>query len=66
MSIDLPARRRHHFTRFDQVNQLVGASEADPDMGFIARLLAGTVKLTGFLEVPLIDMPAKSLIFCPD
>ena len=30
----------HHFTRFDQVNQLVGASEADPDLGFIARLLA--------------------------
>ena len=24
---------RHHFTRFDQVDQLVGASEADPDMG---------------------------------
>ena len=23
----------HHFTRFDQVNQLVGASEADPDLG---------------------------------
>ena len=21
----------HHFTRFDQVNQLVGASEADPE-----------------------------------
>ena len=30
----------HHFTRFDQVNQLAGASEADPDLGFIARLLA--------------------------
>ena len=30
----------HHFTRFDQVNQLVEASEADPDMGFMARLLA--------------------------
>ena len=30
----------HHFTRFDQVNQLVSASEADPDMGFMARLLA--------------------------
>ena len=30
----------HHFTRFDQVNQLVGASEADPDLGFMARLLA--------------------------
>ena len=30
----------HHFTRFDQVNQLIEASEADPDMGFMARLLA--------------------------
>ena len=30
----------HHFTRFDQVNQLVAASEADPDRGFMARLLA--------------------------
>ena len=30
----------HHFTRLDQVNQLVGASEADPDMGFMARLMA--------------------------
>ena len=30
---------RHHFTRADQVNQLVGASEADPDLGFMARLL---------------------------
>ena len=28
----------HHFTRFDQVNQLVGASEADPDLGFMARI----------------------------
>ena len=24
---------RHHFTRADQVNQLVTASEADPDLG---------------------------------
>ena len=31
---------RHHFTRFDQVNQLVSASEADPDLGFMARRLA--------------------------
>ena len=30
----------HHFTRFDQVNQLVGASEADPDLGFMARMMA--------------------------
>ena len=27
-------------TRFDQVNQLIGASEADADLGFMARLLA--------------------------
>ena len=31
---------RHHFTRFDQVNQLVGPSEAAADMGFMARLMA--------------------------
>ena len=31
---------RHHFTVADQVDQLVSASEADPDMGFMARLLA--------------------------
>ena len=30
----------HHYTRFDQVHQLVTASEADPDRGFMARLLA--------------------------
>ena len=30
----------HHFTRSDQVNQLVSASEADPDLGFMARLMA--------------------------
>ena len=29
----------HHFTRFDQVNQLVSASEVDPYLGFMARLL---------------------------
>ena len=28
------------FTRLDQVTQLVGASEADPELGYIARLLA--------------------------
>ena len=33
-----PARRG--FTVADQVNQLVSASEADPDRGFMARLLA--------------------------
>ena len=31
---------RHHFTQADQVDQLVRASEADPDLGFMARLMA--------------------------
>ncbi len=30
----------HHFTRFDQVNQLIEAGEADPDMGFMGRTMA--------------------------
>ena len=29
----------HHFTLADQVGQFVGASEADADLGFMARLL---------------------------
>ena len=37
---EAPPQALHHFTRFDQVNQLVSASEADPDLGFMARLLA--------------------------
>ena len=32
-------RERRHFTRFDQVEQLVRASEADPDLGFMGRLM---------------------------
>ena len=31
---------RHSFTLADQVDQLVSASEADPEMGFMGRLLA--------------------------
>ena len=30
----------HHFTQTDQVNQLVGASEAETDLGFMARTMA--------------------------
>ena len=30
----------HHFTLADQVNQLVGASEADAERGFMARMMA--------------------------
>ena len=37
----IPSRStQHHFTQADQVDQLVTASEADPDLGFMARLLA--------------------------
>ena len=37
-----PTRRRQtrHFTQLDQVTQLVAARAADPDLGFMARLLA--------------------------
>ena len=35
----LTPQARHHFTRFDQVDQLVGASEAARDLGVMARLL---------------------------
>ena len=30
---DATPQALHHFTRFDQVNQLVSASEADPELG---------------------------------
>ena len=35
-----PVQARHSFTVADQVNQLVAASEADPDLGFMARTMA--------------------------
>ena len=35
-----PQAARHCFTVADQVNLLVGASEADPDLGFMARMMA--------------------------
>ena len=37
---DASPQARHHFTVADQVNQLVRASEADPDRGFMARMMA--------------------------
>ena len=36
---DASPQAMHHFTQADQVNQLVGASEADSDLGFMARLM---------------------------
>ena len=37
---DTSPQARHHFTQADQVNQLVSASEADPDLGFMGRMMA--------------------------
>ena len=37
---EMSAQARHHFTTLRQVTQLIEASEADADRGFIARLLA--------------------------
>ena len=37
---DATPQARHHYTRFDQVNQLVAASETDPDLGFMGRMMA--------------------------
>ena len=37
---DASPQALHHFTQADQVHQLVSASEADPDLGFMARLMA--------------------------
>ena len=36
----LPPQPHHYFTLADQVNQLVWASVADPEMGFMTRLMA--------------------------
>ena len=41
LDLTVSARRpARHFTQLDQVNQLVEAGEAEPDIGFMARLLA--------------------------
>ena len=37
---ETPPPARRGFTQADQVNQLVSAREADPDLGFMARLMA--------------------------
>ena len=37
---DASPQALHHFTLADQVNQLVEAREADPDLGFMARMMA--------------------------
>ena len=37
---DASPQALHYFTRFDQVDQLVEAREADPEVGFMAPLMA--------------------------
>ena len=37
---DASPQSLHHFTQADQVNLLVSASEADADLGFMARTMA--------------------------
>ena len=37
---DASPQALHHFTQADQVNQLVSASEADPERGFMVRMMA--------------------------
>ena len=34
---EVSPQARHHFTSFDQVNQLVSVGEADPDLGHRGR-----------------------------
>ena len=52
---DASPQSRHSFTLADQVDQLVAASEADPDLGFIARLMAlcslGIVTLSALISI---------------
>ena len=38
--LEASPQARHHFTLADQVNQLVSANEADPDRGFMGRMMA--------------------------
>ena len=37
---DASPQARHHFTQTDQIHQLVSASEADSNLGFMARTMA--------------------------
>ena len=51
------AAARRGFTQADQVNQLVSASETDPDLGFMARMMA--------LCSPAPHQPRRPAPVCP-
>ena len=60
---ETPPPARRGFTVADQVNQLVEASEADPDLGFMARLMAPVQpghSLTGSRKADLGFEPLKN------
>ena len=46
-AIQTSSQALHHFTQADQVNQLVNASEADPDLGFMAFPVPKRTPLNG-------------------
>ena len=48
---------QHHFTQADQVEQLVKASEADPDLGFMAF---PCLSLSRFPTEPRLGLPPSS------
>ena len=49
-ALQLSPQARHHFTQADQVNQLLSANEADPDLGFKAKAFG---RAYGFLALIL-------------
>ena len=48
---------QHYFTQADQMSQLIGASEVDADIGFMARLLAGSSSFRS--DMPLFFNPSN-------
>ena len=50
---DATPQARHHFTQADQVNQLVSASEADPDRDFMARMMDAGFKIVDSINKAL-------------
>ena len=54
---DAPSPALRHFTLADQVGQLVEAREADPDLGFMARMMA--------LCSPAPHQPRQPASVCP-
>ena len=62
--VPVPTRRerapqaRRHFTTLDQVTQLVAARDADPDLGFMARLARALFAAAHEPRRPLSARPA--------